>query len=218
MAGSDTFVARVLGSASHGARPDAGRDAVVLAAHVVLAAQNAVARRISPMSAGVLTFGAVRGGTAENIIADAVELVGTLRYFDPDVRARLREALDEALAVADALGGGHELDYREGYPPTVNDPSMTALARGAAADVLGRDGVWDAEPMMGAEDFGILVQEAPGALLWLGAAPADGPRELHRADMNIDESVLAIGAAVLAAVAARVQASGFGDPPPRGHG
>jgi amidohydrolase len=201
MAGTDGITARVLGSAAHGARPDAGRDAVVLASHVVLAAQNGVARRISPMSSGVLTFGAIRGGTAENVIADRVELNGTIRYFDPEVRKRLRASLNEALAVADALGGAHELDYREGYPPTVNDPDMTALAMAAARDVVGDDGVWEAEPMMGAEDFAFLLQRAPGALLWLGVAPESGPRELHRPDMDIDESTLPVGAAVLAACA-----------------
>lgn len=202
MAGSDTFTAHVLGSSSHGARPDAGVDAVVLAAHVVLAAQNAVARRIGPMDSGVLTFGTVRGGTAENILADRVSLDGTLRYFDPAVRERLRQSLEQALAVADALGGSHELHIRDGYPPTVNDAAMATLAREAAVALLGSDGVWDATPMMGAEDFAILLGESPGALLWLGASPADGPRELHRPDMDIDESVLPIGAAVLAECAA----------------
>ncbi|MFP4623320.1 MAG: M20 family metallopeptidase [Gemmatimonadota bacterium] len=200
MAGSDTFTAHVLGRGSHGARPDAGRDAIVLAAHVVLAAQNAVARRISPMSSGVLTLGTVHGGTAENVIADRVSFDGTMRYFDPEVRRRLRGALGEALAVADALGGGHELELREGYPPTINDAGTTRIATEAARAVLGQDAVWDAEPMMGTEDFAILLEEAPGTLLWLGAAP-ERARELHRPDMDIDESVLPAGAAVLAASA-----------------
>jgi amidohydrolase len=208
MAGSDTFTAHVLGSSSHGARPEAGVDAVVLAAHVILAAQNGVARRIGPMEDGVLTIGAVRGGTAENILAERVTLDGTIRYFDPDVRRRLRESLARALSVADALGGAHELDLRAGYPPTVNDPAMTDLAMAAARAVLGRDGAWEAEPMMGAEDFGLMLRESPGALLWLGAAPADRPRELHRPDMDIDESVLPMGAAVLAECAVRALEAG----------
>ena len=203
MAGSDTFTAHVLGESSHAARPDEGVDAVVLAAHVVLAAQNGVARRLSPMQRGVLTLGTIRGGTAENVLADRVSLDGTLRYFDPEVRKRLRDALRQALSVADALGGGHELELREGYPPTLNDPDMTDLAMEAARSLLGNDGVWEAEPMMGTEDFSILLEKAPGALLWLGAAPADRPRELHRPDMDIDESVLPIGAAVLAGCATR---------------
>ena len=203
MAGSDTFTAHVLGSGSHGARPDEGTDALVLAAHVVLAAQHAVARRISPMSSGVLTLGTIRGGTAENVIADRVSMDGTLRYFDPEVRKRLRAALRNALAVANAMGGSHELELREGYPPTLNDPDLAALAMDAARELLGEDGAWEASPMMGTEDFAILLERAPGALLWLGAAPADRPRELHRPDMDIDESILPVGAAVLAACAVR---------------
>ena len=204
MAGSDTFTAHVLGESSHGARPDEGVDAVVLAAHVVLAAQNGVARRISPMQQGVLTIGTLSGGTAENVIADRVSMDGTLRYFDPQVRARLRAALESAMGVAEALGGKVELDLREGYPPTLNDPDMTRLAMDAARAVMGeRDAVWEAEPMLGTEDFAYYLGKAPGALLWLGAAPKDRPRELHRPDMDIDENVLPIGAAVLAACAHR---------------
>jgi amidohydrolase len=211
MAGSDTFTAHVLGASSHGARPDRGVDAIVLAAHVVLAAQNGVARRIGPMDTGVLTFGTIRGGTAENILADRVDLDGTLRYFDPAVRSRLRDALQGALAVADALGGRHELTLRDGYPPTVNDPRLTRLATDAGRALLGRDGVWAAEPMMGTEDFAILLREAPGTLLWLGAAPSDRPRELHTPDMDIDESVLSIGAAVLAECGVRALGAGGED-------
>ncbi len=152
------------------------------------------------MASGVLSLGTIRGGTAENVLADRVSMDGTLRYFDPAVRKQLHEALRDALALADALGGGHELDLREGYPPTINDPDMTRLAMDAARQVLGEDGVWEAEPMMGTEDFGLMLREAPGALLWLGAAP-ERPRELHQADMDIDETALAVGAAVLAASA-----------------
>lgn len=202
MAGSDTFTAHVLGRSSHGARPHDGVDAIVLAAHVVLAVQNGVARGISPMQPGVLTIGTVQGGSAENVLADRVTLGGTLRYFDAPVRERLRRALEEALGVAEALGGGFELDVRDGYPPTRNDPAMTRLAMDAARSVIGEDGVVEAEPMMATEDFAILLREAPGAFLWLGASPPDGPRGLHRPDMDIDESVLQTGAAVLAECAA----------------
>lgn len=159
------------------------------------------------MQSGVLSIGTVRGGTAENVLADRVTLEGTLRYFDPAVRQRLRLALDRATAVADALGGAHELELRPGYPPTINDPGLTRLAVDAARTVLGPGGVLDAEAMMGTEDFALLLGEARGALLWLGAAP-ERPRELHHADMDIDESVLPTGAAVLAACALEVLARG----------
>src|SRR5690606_39984948 len=81
MAGSDMVYAAVEGRASHAARPHEGVDAVVLAAHAVLACQNIVARRISPLDAGVVTIGTIQGGVAPNVVAERVELRGTIRYF-----------------------------------------------------------------------------------------------------------------------------------------
>ncbi len=202
MAGSDTLRAQVHGTCAHAARPNEGLDALVLAAHVVLACQNGVARRISPFDEGVLTIGTIRGGVAENVIAERVDLGGTIRYFDVRVRERLQQALRQALSVADALGGRGELDLREGYPPVINDHSMTELARGAIEGALGEDAVADAQRIMGAEDFAILLQRAPGSFFWLGAA-LDPPREHHTARFDIDESALAQGATALAACALR---------------
>ncbi len=199
MAGTDTFRAHVRGARAHAARPNEGIDAIVLAAHVVLAAQNAVARRISPLQEGVLSIGQVSGGTAENILADDVELRGTLRYFVPEVRETIQRELRRALAVADALGGRGELDLRPGYPPVVNDARMAALAREAIAVRVG-DRFGELEPWMGAEDFAMLLQQAPGCFFWLGAALAR-PREHHTPTFDVDESVLPLGTAALAACA-----------------
>jgi len=198
MAGSDLFDAVIEGTAAHAARPHEGTDALVLAAHVVLACQNAVARRLSPTRSGVLTIGTINGGTAENIIADRVALRGTVRYFEPDVRRVLHRELERALAVAAALGGRTRLELRPGYPPLVNDEAMTALARDAIAATLGEAAIAPFEPIMGAEDFALLLQRAPGAFLWLGAA-LDLPREHHHPRFDIDERVLPRGAAILAA-------------------
>ena len=200
MAGSDTFTAHVIGKSSHAARPHEGVDAIVLAAHAVLACQNAVARRISPFRQGVLTVGMMSGGTAENIIADRVTLRGTLRYFDDEVRQALRAGLRNAFEIAETLGGKLELDLRDGYPPVVNDVAMTDLAHATIAQLFGTASISDFEPMMGAEDFALMLQQAPGAFMWLGAA-LDTPREHHHPEFNIDERVLVKGASALAAVA-----------------
>ncbi|MFO7261183.1 MAG: M20 family metallopeptidase, partial [bacterium] len=170
MAGSDTFRATIEGVSAHAARPNEGIDAVVLAAHVILACQNAVARRISPMASGVLTIGRIEGGVAENVLAQRVALAGTVRYFEEDVRETLHGELRRALRVAEALGGRATLDLRPGYPPVVNDARMTDLAAAAFADAFGVDAVAEAEPMMGAEDFALYQREAPGFFFWLGAA------------------------------------------------
>jgi amidohydrolase len=200
MAGSDTFTAHVLGKSSHAGRPQEGVDAIVLASHVVLACQNAVARRISPFQQGVLAIGMMHGGTAENVLADRVTLRGTLRYFETDVRSILRHELRSALEIAETMGGRFELDLRNGYPPVVNDVAMTDLAQGVVAQMFGTDASADFEPMMGAEDFSLMLQKAPGAFLWLGAALST-PREHHHPEFDIDEGVLVKGAGALAAFA-----------------
>ena len=200
MAGTDTFTAIVRGKSSHAARPQEGIDAIVLAAHAILACQNAVARRISPLATAVLTIGKVQGGVAENIIADAVSLHGTIRYFDESVRETMHRELRASLSVVDALGGAVDLDLRKGYPPVVNDERMTEIALAAAAAELGADALAPYEPMMGAEDFAFLAREAPGCFFWLGAA-LNPPREHHHPNFDIDERVLPLGAAALAGCA-----------------
>jgi metal-dependent amidase/aminoacylase/carboxypeptidase family protein len=148
----------------------------------------------------VLTIGIIGGGHAENVIADRVSLRGTLRYFDADVRKVLRQELRNALQIAETLGGKIELDLRDGYPPVVNDVAMTELARATMTQMFGTDSIEDFEPMMGAEDFALMLHKAPGAFMWLGAALAK-PREHHHPEFNIDESVLVKGASALAGMA-----------------
>jgi amidohydrolase len=200
MAGTDTFVIRVDGKSAHAARPHEGVDAIVLAAHVVLACQQIVARRISPLQPAVVSIGTVSGGVAENVIAESVTLRGTLRYYDEQVRRTLHHELRNALAVASTLGGRATLDLRAGYPPVMNDEHITNLARNAAKQVLGPDSIAHYEPMMTAEDFAFLSRLAPGCFFWLGAA-LEPPREHHQPNFDIDESVLPRGATLLAACA-----------------
>ncbi len=200
MAGTVAFLAHVRGQSSHAARPNEGVDAIVLAAQVILAAQQAVARRLSPTDQGVLSIGQISGGVAENVLAEQVLLKGTLRYFKPAVRRTLERELKRALAVADALGGSSELELSQGYPPLSNDRRMAALAHEAVADALGGDVFGQLEPWMGAEDFALLLEQAPGCFFWLGAALRP-PREHHHPHFDVDESVLPLGAAALAACA-----------------
>jgi amidohydrolase len=200
MAGSDTFDVTVEGRSAHAARPHEGIDAIVLAAHTVLACQNAVARRLAPADEGVLTIGTVHGGVAENVLAERVVLRGTIRYFEERVRGTLHRELRNAAAVADTLGGRTTIEVRPGYPPVVNHPAATAVAREAIARALGDEAVVEFEPMMGAEDFALLALEAPACFIWLGAA-LDPPREHHHPRFDIDERMLVHGAAALAACA-----------------
>jgi amidohydrolase len=200
MAGSDLFTATVHGRSSHAGRPHEGSDAIVLAAHAILACQMGAARRISPHDEGTLSIGTIHGGFAENVLAEAVDVRGTIRYYEPRVREVLRDALRRGFSVAETLGGRADVRLKEGYPPVVNDAVMTALAREAATAALGDGCVAPFDRMMGAEDFAILAQHAPGCFIWLGAG-LEPPREHHHPAFDIDERALARGAALLAACA-----------------
>jgi amidohydrolase len=200
MAGGEEIVVDVHGRSAHGARPHEGVDAVLLASQGVLAAQQAVSRRIAPGDAGVITFGTVRGGTAANIIADHVRLTGTLRYFVEEVREELRAAVRAAFATAEALGGSARVTFRPGFPPVVNHAHVAARVGAAASGILGPDAVLPGSRIMEAEDFGILSREAPGAFFWLGAGLPD-LRQHHHPRFDIDERALYVGAATLAASA-----------------
>ncbi|HEX2168157.1 MAG TPA: amidohydrolase [Longimicrobiales bacterium] len=202
MAGSDLFTATVHGRSSHAGRPHEGTDAIVLAAHSILACQMGAARRISPHDEGTLSIGTIRGGFAENVLAESVSLRGTIRYYSDPVREVLRDALRRGLSVAETLGGGFDLSVKEGYPPVVNDTDATAIATAAVGDVIGAARVVPFERMMGAEDFAILAREAPACFFWLGAG-LEPPREHHHPAFDIDERALPIGAASLAACAIR---------------
>lgn len=206
MAGNDPLRGIVRGATCHAALPHEGLDALVLASHVVLAVQDIVARRVDPLEPAVITFGVIRGGTKENILMGEVRLEGTLRYLDPDVRARMHRELHRAFAVADALGGEGRIEIREGNPPVVNDPRVTQLARSAAEGILPSDRIARADQIMGAEDFAYLGREAPGCFFWLGARIENEPRMHHTPRFDIDESCLPTGAATLAAAAGRVLA------------
>jgi amidohydrolase len=202
MAGSDLFTATVHGRSSHVGRPNEGVDAIVLAGHAILACQLGTARRISPHDEGTLAIGTIRGGFAENVLAESVAMRGTIRYYREEVREILRDALRRGMAVAESLGGRYDLVVKAGYPAVINEPGVTSVASEAVAGVVGAEGVVPFDRMMGAEDFAILAQEAPGCFFWLGAG-LEPPREHHHPAFDIDERALPIGAAALAACAIR---------------
>lgn len=204
MAAADLFEVEVLGEGCHGAYPHKGTDTVLLAAHVILALQQIVSRRIDPVESAVVTVGSVVAGTKHNIIPEKALLKGTIRAFSADVRQQILDELPRACSVAQSLGGDFVLRVVEGYPPTVNDPGLTSFVRQTAIDLLGVNSVLEAEMRMGAEDFSFLAREAPGCFWRLGARTPGGPeRKGHSPTFDIDEAALPLGAATLAEVADR---------------
>ena len=204
-AAADEFQLTVIGSGGHAARPQAAIDPIVLSAHVILAIQQIVSRRVNPIESAVVTIGTIAGGTAENIIPDTVKMAGTMRSFSVETRQLLRDELRRACGVIEALGGSFELTIREGYPPTVNSEEAATVMVEATKAMFGDENVGAAELGMGAEDFSFMAQEAPGCFLRLGTHNPSWDRRymVHRADFRMDEDALPVGAAALAAAAVR---------------
>jgi len=200
MAGSETLQVTVRGVASHAAWPDRGVDALALAAQGLVACQQAVSRRISPMEHGVVSFGVMEGGTAPNVVAERVELHGTLRYFRDEVRDALVAAVRASFEMLEHHGATVSVQVGPGYPPVVNDAGVTATLRSAFTELVGPLAVLPMARMMAAEDFAFLAREAPGCFFWLGAA-LPVPREHHHPTFDIDETALPVGSAALATAA-----------------
>jgi amidohydrolase len=204
MAAADHFTLVIHGKGGHAARPQSAIDPIALSGVLIGAIQQIVSRRLNPLEAGVITIGSIHGGTVNNVIPDSVTMEGTIRAFTAESRDLLRAELAKTVALVEAMGGRVEYTLYPGYPPTVNSAEATAVFEQAAAEVLGAERVIEADMMMGAEDFSYMAQAAPGCFIRLGVhdpAWGDTHYNVHRADFQMDENALPIGAAMLAAAA-----------------
>jgi amidohydrolase len=202
LAACDSFDIKIKGSQSHGAYPQEGIDAIVLAAQVVQAVQSIISRRKSALDPAVMSLGGIRSGTyRNNIIAEEVELTGTSRYFDSALHEHLLDELHRACSIATTLGGSYSLNYVQDNPPVINDPGLTESVRQCAISLLGAEKVLPGQLQMGADDFGFFSAHLPGCYFFLGAEIAGDRRKLHTPSFDIDENALPIGAAILASSA-----------------
>ncbi len=201
-ASSDNVAVTVRGRSAHGAYPAGGVDAIVVAAQVVSALQTVVSRNVDARDSAVLTFGTVRGGTQGNILAGRVELVGTVRTLDPRIRELVLERLRQtAEGVAAALGARAEVAIEPSYDPLVNHDEMVDLVRASAVELLGEEKVSEVpRANMGVEDFAFYLSRVPGAFYSLGVRneQAGIVHPVHNERFDVDESAMAVGAAVQA--------------------
>ncbi len=217
MAGMDRLTLVFHGRGGHGALPHTTVDPVVMAAEAVLALQTLVSRRTDPLAAAVVTVGAIRGGTAANVIPERVELLATIRAFDPAVRQGLLAGVQAVGdGVAAAHGGRFTWSVDETYPVTRNDAAATGRLAPALADLLGPDAVRPGAPTLGAEDMGLVLDRVPGCYVQLGcAADPAAAAPLHNPRFDIDEACLPVGVAVLLTAACALADQG-GVPAPGG--
>ncbi len=194
MAGMDTFTVRVLGKGGHSAMPEGGIDAIAMSGQVITQLYPTVSREIAPTPL-IINIGTIRGGYAENIIADVVELSGTVRCLDEEVRKTIQDRMKRVLSgITSRMKGGFELDYREGYPVTANDEAMTRIVQKAAEKVVGPTQGFEVPASMASEDMSFYLREVPGAFFFVGAGITGIRNEPHHNPcFNIDERSLTIG-------------------------
>jgi amidohydrolase len=198
-ASSDALHLVIHGRSGHGAYPAEAVDAIVVAAQVLVALQTVVSRNVDARDAAVVSFGSIHGGTAPNVVANRVELLGTVRTLDPALRERvLARVRETAEGVAVALGGRAELTIEAGYDPLINHDGMVDVARANAEALVGEENV-SVRPRanMGVEDFAYYLAHAPGAFFSLGVANQERGivHPEHHELFDVDEDCLPFGVA-----------------------
>jgi amidohydrolase len=210
MAAVDEFEVTFTGRGAHAAQPQLGIDPVVALAHAVTALQTLASRATDPMKEIVVSVTQVRAGTAFNIIPESAWMNGTVRVFDPEIWAALPQQFECIVrGVAQALGCTVDLRYTRHNRATVNDPAMAALARAAAAEVVGAANVVEDLRTMGGEDFSFMLEEVPGCFFAIGSRNASRGLTFghHHPRFDVDEACMRIGADVLLATTRKFLAS-----------
>ncbi|MDQ8732732.1 M20 aminoacylase family protein [Bradyrhizobium sp. LHD-71] len=192
MASGNRINITVEGRGGHAGWPHQTIDPVVVGAQLVVALQSIVSRSVDPLEAAVVSMTMFHAGDATNVIPDKAQLNGTVRTLNPEVRElvgkRVREVVD---GVAALTGAKIDLDYRAGYPVLVNHVAQTEIAARVAAEVAGASNVIsDAPPMLGAEDFAFMLEEKPGAFIFIGNGDSAG---LHHPAYNFNDDAIVYG-------------------------
>ncbi|MGI9364353.1 MAG: M20 aminoacylase family protein [Rhizobiaceae bacterium] len=188
LASSDTFEIIVTGQGGHAAEPQKAVDTTLAAAQILVSLQSLVSRNVSPLKRVVLTVGTfVTDSDAVNIIAHTAKMCGTVRTLDPECRALAERRVREiAKYTAQAFGARAEVIWEEGYPATINSPEHTAYAAEVARNICGEVDD-ETDPIMPAEDFSYMLEERPGAYIFLGNG--DTPNCHHPAYVFDDEAI-----------------------------
>jgi hippurate hydrolase len=206
MAAADRFEITIHGRGGHGAHPYMTIDPVLVAGHIITAAQSLVARNINPLDSAVVSLCAMQAGDlgAFSVIPRQAQLIGTARTFKRDVQDMIEERLGRLVeSVALGFGATARLDYHRMYPATINTPREARFAGDVAASLVGEDKVIrDLPPSMGAEDFSFMLQAKPGAYLRIGQG-GEGGCFLHSTRYDFNDEILPLGGAFLASLVER---------------
>ncbi|AZK46973.1 M20 family metallopeptidase [Paenibacillus lentus] len=202
MASTDEFFIELTGRGGHGGMPHTAVDSVVAGAALVLQLQSVVSRSVNPLDPAVLTVGSIRGGTAQNVIADTCRLAGTVRCFHEETRKTIRERIEQlAHGTAQAYGAGAFIDYMAGYPSLVNHREEFERFQHIAATEVGLT-VEHSPQIMPAEDFAYYLQQVPGCFMLVGAGNPEKNAVYphHHPKFDFDEEAMLHAASLLIAM------------------
>lgn len=197
MAAADTYEIQITGRGAHAAMPNRGVDPVVIAAQTITALQTIASRRVDPVESAVVSITQVLAGDTWNVIPETVIMRGTARTLTAAIREQVKgEIVRIVKGIAEANGASAEVDWHEGYPPTVNTVAETDFAARVAAEVVGPDKVAaDALPLMGSEDFSYMLEKKPGCYIWLGNGDGErGGCGLHNPHYDFNDEAATLGA------------------------
>jgi amidohydrolase len=194
MAAADEVDIEIRGTGGHAAFPHRASDPILAGAHVVTALQSIVARNTDPLESAVVSMTMFHGGEVNNVIPDRAKLRGSVRTFRPEVQDRVIAGIGRiARHTAEAFDAVAEVDYRRGYPPTINAKGETEFACSVAAKVAAPV-IADMTPIMGSEDFSFMLQARPGCFMFIGNG--DGPVGgcmVHNPNYDFNDAILPAG-------------------------
>jgi amidohydrolase len=202
-ASSDSIEITIEGAGGHGAAPHLSVDPIYVAGAFIVALQQVVSRQIDPLAPAVVTIGAVHAGTTHNVIPSRATLLGTVRAFEADVRAKMAERIERVLRGAcESSGATYKFEYIRRYPVTSNDAEQARYVRALALREIGERRVLEAPKLMGAEDFSFFAERVPACFYTIGCN--GGPSTAfphHHAKFDIDERALTTGVRMMTALA-----------------
>jgi amidohydrolase len=192
MASADEITITIEGKGGHGALPHLCIDPVMVGAQIITALQTITSRNVDPLDSSVISITRFQAGTANNIIPQTAWLNGTVRTLKPETRNKVEKRIHEiAAGLADASGASARVEYRRGYPPTVNHGAQTDFAASIARKVAGDRNVdANAPPTMGSEDFSFMLEARPGAFIFIGNGDS---ATLHHPSYDFNDEVLPYG-------------------------
>ena len=200
MASMDSFSVEITGKSGHAAMPNEAVDAILIGSHVITALQTLISKETSPLEPLVVHVGTIHGGHAFNVVADRVEMKGTVRATNEELQRSLPERMERIISnLSKSLRGTGKLDYHFDYPQVVNDERISQMVKTVAVRLLGEDHIPVMPPIMASDDIGFFLQEVGGCFFFVGSSNPE--KEItgahHNPHFDFDEDAMVTGAEVL---------------------